>query len=140
MFAELAANTRKDTGIVCHRLAVGSRPGTATIYLTHHSTTSSLIKPEDSVAAEDVEITTLSDFVDREAIATIDLLKVDAEGFDLEVLRGAEALLIDADDALASVEVVEAAYADLRRSHWIAVGRPEPVKLEPVASGAEAVA
>jgi predicted dehydrogenase len=39
-------------------------------------------------------------------------------------IRGEEALLIDADDALASVEVIEAAYADLRRSHWIAVGKP----------------
>lgn len=55
-------------------------------------------------------------------------------------IRGEEALLIDADDALASVEVIEAAYADLRRSHWIKVGKPEPAKLEPVAAAAEAVA
>jgi predicted dehydrogenase len=36
-------------------------------------------------------------------------------------IRGEEALLITAEDALASVEVVEAAYADLRRSHWVPV-------------------
>ncbi len=55
-------------------------------------------------------------------------------------IRGEEALLIDADDALASVEVIEAAYADLRRSHWIQVGRPEPVKIEGSQARAEAVA
>jgi predicted dehydrogenase len=37
-------------------------------------------------------------------------------------IRGLEALLITPEDALASVEVIEAAYADLRRSHWLAVG------------------
>ena len=37
-------------------------------------------------------------------------------------IRGEEALLITAEDALASVEVIEAAYADLRRSHWVRVG------------------
>jgi predicted dehydrogenase len=37
-------------------------------------------------------------------------------------IRGEEALLITAEDALASVEVIEAAYADLRRSHWVPVG------------------
>jgi predicted dehydrogenase len=39
-------------------------------------------------------------------------------------IRGEEALLITAEDALASVEVMEAAYADLRRSHWVTVGQP----------------
>lgn len=39
-------------------------------------------------------------------------------------IRGEEALLIGPDDALASVEVIEAAYADLRRNHWVAVGAP----------------
>jgi len=36
-------------------------------------------------------------------------------------IRGEEALLITAADALASVEVVETAYADLRRSHWVKI-------------------
>jgi predicted dehydrogenase len=36
-------------------------------------------------------------------------------------IRGEEALLITAEDALASVEVVETAYADMRSSHWMTV-------------------
>lgn len=43
------------------------------------------------------------------------------ENFAL-ALRGEEALLITADDALASVSVIEAAYASLARDEWVSVG------------------
>jgi predicted dehydrogenase len=36
-------------------------------------------------------------------------------------INGVEKLLIDADDAIASVEVVEAAYESLSKTHWTAV-------------------
>jgi predicted dehydrogenase len=48
----------------------------------------------------------------------------------VKAIRGEEALLISAEEALASVEVIEAAYADLRRSHWVSVGKPAPVAAE----------
>jgi predicted dehydrogenase len=54
-------------------------------------------------------------------------------------IRGEEALLISAEEALASVEVIEAAYADLRRSHWVPVGKPERLIVEPVMEQAGAV-
>ncbi len=38
-------------------------------------------------------------------------------------ILGQEMLLITAEDALASVEVIEAAYNSLRQAHWTAVGR-----------------
>ena len=38
-----------------------------------------------------------------------------------KAIRGEETLLITPEDALASVEVIEAAYAALRQSHWTAV-------------------
>ena len=51
----------------------------------------------------------------------------------LRAIRGEDVLLITAEDALASVEVIEAAYADLRRSHWVSVvGASKPT----VAQGA----
>jgi predicted dehydrogenase len=43
------------------------------------------------------------------------------ENFALAI-RGEEALLIKSKDALASVEVIEAAYASLRENHWTSVG------------------
>jgi len=54
-------------------------------------------------------------------------------------IRGEEALLITAEDALASVDVIEAAYADLRRSHWVPVDRPQQTRIEePALAGAVA--
>jgi len=41
-------------------------------------------------------------------------------------IRGKEMLLITAEDALASVEAIEAAYNSLRRVHWTAVRRGLP--------------
>jgi predicted dehydrogenase len=38
-------------------------------------------------------------------------------------IRGEETLVITPEDALASVEVIEAAYAALHRNYWTTVGR-----------------
>jgi len=54
-------------------------------------------------------------------------------------IRGEEALLITAEDALASVEVIEAAYAALRQHPWIPVGGgngdPHRAAKEAIAAG-----
>jgi predicted dehydrogenase len=39
----------------------------------------------------------------------------------VNAIRGEERLLITAEDALASVEVIETAYAELRQNHWTAI-------------------
>lgn len=51
-------------------------------------------------------------------------------------LRGEEMLLITAEDALASVEVIERAYQSLRANHWIAVDRDAAAEGERRAAGA----
>jgi predicted dehydrogenase len=68
--------------------------------------------------------------------------KVQAFGAQLanfaRAIRGEEGLLITPEDALASVEVIEAAYDDLRRSHWVQVpnGGAPAEKPAPVGAGA----
>jgi predicted dehydrogenase len=55
-------------------------------------------------------------------------------------MRGREALLIQAEDAIASVEVIEAAYASLRDCHWVPV-HPGVAQVAPlVPLGAELAA
>jgi FkbM family methyltransferase len=46
-----------------------------------------------SMRSESVEIRTLDSFCAEQNVSHIDLLKTDTEGFDLEVLKGAEAML-----------------------------------------------
>jgi FkbM family methyltransferase len=100
-FEILQANVAARNEIRCHRLAMGSAPGVAKIFLTTHDTMSSLIRPETVLGEEPVTVTTVDEFAAAQNIDRIDLLKVDAEGFDLDVLRGAEGML--ASDKIAFV-------------------------------------
>ena len=85
----------KGLNVECHQLALGQRRQRTTMFLTDFSVTSSLIRPPDEKfrGTEEVEVETLDEFVAKHGLSAIDLLKVDAEGFDLEVLAGAEAIL-----------------------------------------------
>jgi FkbM family methyltransferase len=58
-------------------------------------------KPTGSVR---VQVTTLDDYCGARAIARIDFLKIDAEGHDLEILRGARRLLAAGAIRLAQFE------------------------------------
>lgn len=51
-------------------------------------------------------------------------------------VRGEESLLITAEDALASVQVIEAAYRSARRDDWVAVEGAPSVSLRPAAARA----
>lgn len=93
-FAELRRRTA-NLDVDCRRLALGPQEGRATIYLTDLSVTNSLKRPatDELRGAEEIEVETLDGFVSRNALEAIDLLKIDAEGFDLDVIRsGAQTL------------------------------------------------
>jgi FkbM family methyltransferase len=66
-------------------------------FITKSPFANSLAKPaqaDEVVTTEKVQVATLDDFAAEFLVDDrIDLLKIDAEGFDLEVLRGAEQLL-----------------------------------------------
>lgn len=105
LFQELHQSLTGDGHVQCFQVALGSVPGIGKIYLTDHSTTSSLIEPEISRGVEEVQIDTIDSFCAAHGTERIDLLKVDAEGFDLEVLKGAASLLSSARVAFVLVEV-----------------------------------
>jgi FkbM family methyltransferase len=101
----------------CFKLAFGSEAGTVSIAPDRQSTDSSLLagtQPASDDRREDLEVTTLDRFTEEHAIAHIDLLKVDTEGFDLEVLKGAERCL--RSHAVSFVEV-EAGMNPENRKH-----------------------
>ena len=105
LFQELNKSVSGDQHVQCFQVALGSAPGIGKIYLTDQPTMNSLIEPEHSRGVEEVQITTVDSFCATHRIERIDLLKVDTEGFDLEVLKGAASLLSSGRVAFALVEV-----------------------------------
>jgi len=120
-FKQLKANVSSDKNINCSAIAFGSIPGNSTIYLTPTSLTNSLIPtvaaeylPKNNhdieidpktMQSEKVMVKTIDNFVLENHIERIDLLKIDTEGFDLEVLKGASHLLSTGRIAFVLAEV-----------------------------------
>jgi FkbM family methyltransferase len=92
-----------ETGLVRYEpVALGAKPGPATLYVTEQAGRTSLYPPDnttvrahpllvgtDVVATPTVQLQTLDAWCKREHI-DIDTLKVDVQGAELDVLRGSE--------------------------------------------------
>ncbi len=94
-YRELVEAARHNSRIHAYNVGMGSEPAEAIIHANPESTLSSIkdSRPEDR--AETIQIETLSRFVEKHGLETIDFLKIDTEGYDLEVLAGAAPLLRD---------------------------------------------
>jgi FkbM family methyltransferase len=83
----------------CSNLALAAGAGQGTLNITRTSSTSYLergsqpLALEEIVAQQPVAVQTLDGFCRDKGIERIDYLKIDAEGSDLDVLRGADGLL-----------------------------------------------
>lgn len=110
-FAMLRENlsSNQPNSIHTYRTAVGGEVGTAQFTRTSDTGTNHLgveANSSDSGAIVfDVPVTTLDVFTEQQDFDVIKLLKIDAEGEDLEVLRGAEKLLNDKRIEVIIVEV-----------------------------------
>ena len=103
-FAQLETASASDPSWQCIRLALGSKEGTATINVSGNSVSSSLLgmkrRHEDAapgsgfVGTESCAVATLDSL--RDQVLQPDdrvYLKLDVQGFELEVLHGAAAML-----------------------------------------------
>jgi FkbM family methyltransferase len=85
--------------VVVEALAVGSEEGTADFHLClgHQGSWSSLKKPAPDATEKSqrvhVQVTTLDAYASRVALEGVDIVKIDVEGGELNVLRGATNLI-----------------------------------------------
>jgi FkbM family methyltransferase len=102
-FALLERRVGAEPRTSCHRLALGDEAGTASLFSKGASSVFTSLYPEAFGApghevsrVDEVELRTLDDVADDLGLERIGLLKVDVEGHELAVLKGARRLL-DAD-------------------------------------------
>jgi len=97
-FEELKKRTGRLRGVVLHNFALGSQPGKLQFLENSKSDMSSFLQPgADHWGAiehvTEVQVETLDRYCSERHIDNIDLLKIDTQGFDLEVLRGTKEML-----------------------------------------------
>jgi FkbM family methyltransferase len=69
-------------------------PSKQTLYMeAMGSTKASLYQEEKQLSSEEIELSTIDIFCDKEKIERIDFLKIDVEGHELAVLKGAKKML-----------------------------------------------
>lgn len=100
-FLELQRRTARNTRINCHNFALGSRNETSSMITT--SGHSSMFKISEG-GNQSITIKTVVDFCAENEIERINFLKSDTEGFDLEVVRGADSMIGNRDIDFIQVE------------------------------------
>ncbi len=101
-FSQLKHEIVKYSNVFAHNTALGSKKGEQTLFkpkndFSSHSTLHSGVIDgllnQSEVEEERVNIETLDSFCEKNEIKRIHFLKIDTEGHELEVLRGAEKLI-----------------------------------------------
>ena len=108
-FRQLQDNLEGNERVDCYQLAFGSYQGTARMVLQGSSdmffvSGQSKEAPNNDVPTEAVDMVTLDDFCHTKRIDCISYLKIDTEGGDLDVLRGAVSMLTEQRIDLAQLE------------------------------------
>jgi FkbM family methyltransferase len=95
-FAQLSERARNWPEVTLNNSACSRRSGTAKMHVYGGGLgTNSLVEPIDGrqAVSEEVQLTTIDVYCAANEIGTIDLLKIDAEGYDFEVIVGASGML-----------------------------------------------
>ncbi|NEV60552.1 FkbM family methyltransferase [Thiorhodococcus minor] len=116
-FETLAGRCRGQPGVFLRNLALSDREGSSPFYATQRSELSSLLRPESwlrALSLDDkydfselsVPCTTLDRYCEELGLDWIDILKIDVQGAEPNVLRGAQRVLGHARVGLVYLEVM----------------------------------
>jgi len=74
--------------ILVHKVAIGDRDGTALMYITQKSNWHSLYPPASSKGEMKVPVSTLDSLLMPYELASVDLVRMDLEGYEVVVIEG----------------------------------------------------
>ena len=97
VFAELTTRYGGYSNVDLWNCGCGSRPGSLVLHENEFSEISSFLLPGkvgwgSVTKSVEVPVVSLDEWAERNQIGAVDILKSDTQGFDLEVLKGAERL------------------------------------------------
>jgi FkbM family methyltransferase len=81
--------------VTLYEMAISDHSGTAQLYLGRKSGWHTLLSGQEKSDAGKIKVltTTLDGIVERESLKSVDVMKIDVEGAELQVLNGAQATL-----------------------------------------------
>jgi FkbM family methyltransferase len=88
-FELLKRNTRGYRNVKLVKKAIGDKTGRAILYISELSGEHSIKRSSRATKSIDVEVDTLDNILSSLGVSKVDFLKIDVEGAELEVLRGA---------------------------------------------------
>ena len=86
-YTELNNNITNEAATLSN-FALGEKPATAVFYVTG-DTGNSFIRPAETKYETTVQVSTVDEYIATHSIQEICLLKIDTEGFEIQVLKGA---------------------------------------------------
>jgi FkbM family methyltransferase len=95
-FETLCRAVRDRPGVTVEALAMGEAEGVLPFHVTRdHSVNDSILAPTSNAGGKivDVRVETIDTYCHKHGIDSISLLKIDAQGYDLHVLKGARRML-----------------------------------------------
>lgn len=109
-FLELRSRIGKQRGIHLNDCALGAQTGIGDLIENSEPEMSSLLEPGPDAYGRvtrrvPVRIETLDDYCSQNGVDRVDILKSDTQGFDLQVLRGAQGLLDNDRVGLVFIEI-----------------------------------
>lgn len=95
-YATLSANFGGRKNVHLQKMALGSTPGTMALQVRANSELNTLVPADDADGdTQATEVSTVDEVVAKHGISHLDVLKLDVQGWEMEVVRGASRLIAD---------------------------------------------
>lgn len=92
VFQHLSNRFKGDKKVFCYQNAISNIEGDQDFYVSNESNLLSSLVEKENIIKTTVKTLKLEDFIASNEIQKIDIIKLDTEGFDLEILKSAKEL------------------------------------------------